>query len=340
MNLVSAATEIDLKDQVNLRKGHGALLERIKNAIELSDCACELHDSDPFVEFKATAQRKSLDVTKQQLANLRARISGGARIAIVGSEKSGKSTLLNSWLGKIVLPIDLTRCTRAATDILAIPPSDSESLEVDFLSQDEFDRLLSESRNSRNQAGSTDSDEIERNEKSLRSLLGKPTLVQRSGTPDVDFASDLKRYVASPDYAYAVKGVRLRCHIPGLSVGSTIVDAPGIDSGIKTHKDALARLLEDCDAVVLVKNIQHPDPNEAEQALLQHAKQGASSQGLRLSSRLFVFLNRLDQQRGLDEVRDMISTARDNWRQHKIPSDRIFAGTGPREFMAFDGPFP
>ena len=51
MNLVSAVTEIDLKDQVNLRKGHGALLERIKNAIELSDCACELHDSDPFVEF-------------------------------------------------------------------------------------------------------------------------------------------------------------------------------------------------------------------------------------------------------------------------------------------------
>ena len=77
------------------------------------DCA-PLDAARLLLDAAATAYRKD-PVRTEQIRAHRARLDEPLRVAIVGSVKAGKSTLLNAMLGQHLAPTDARECTKVVT---------------------------------------------------------------------------------------------------------------------------------------------------------------------------------------------------------------------------------
>jgi len=215
-------------------------------------------------------------------------LSDAAVVAVIGSEKSGKSTFINAWLGRVILPSHHLRCTLTTTEIENVGEGGKISLAVDWLTKDQFDSLARQ-LNAAGERAKKDLAELDKHKSHLETLIGKAkTITEFSDCKSL--REEVRRIVASPDTAYAVARARIRMHIPNLSIGTVICDAPGIDSGLQLHQDALSKLLEDCDAVIMVKDITRPTPPDPEQALIERVQRGAAAQGLAFNDIYFNML--------------------------------------------------
>ena len=60
-------------------------------------------------------------------------------IAVMGREKMGKSSLINSLLGLNVLPNVNVRCTYTTTEVRQCPNDEDQKVKIEYLSKEEFE---------------------------------------------------------------------------------------------------------------------------------------------------------------------------------------------------------
>jgi GTPase SAR1 family protein len=111
---------------MNLEIGRQILicLEAIKAVVVLVGCLKEKSLRD---EFKMKVERMKLDLENQNMMFKKTDFE----VAVIGLEKAGKSSLLNSWLKFNLLPSDRTRCTYTIVEIRSC--KDENEQKFDFI---------------------------------------------------------------------------------------------------------------------------------------------------------------------------------------------------------------
>ena len=257
-------------------------------------------------------------------------------IAIVGKEKSGKSTFANALMKKKgMLPTKDGRCTFTST---LIKYASEDRAEVSFYTQEEFNRDFQDKlhkmgmsdwerysfdtlssgsfkRFCENELDSKDRklhkdmiddvnyiieyrDEISR-------LLDKPVL-QLIGSR----MTELKPFITDADKAYAVKMVRIWSQALQHMPNAVIYDVPGFNSPTELHKKQTRERMKSADAIIVVASGKEPSITDESLKILQES----DDEGNRLSDKLFVFANRLDEATDIREnIKEIYREWIDRW---------------------------
>lgn len=326
--------------QEEVQRTQEKLTKRIAYLRQLSTLASEVEEalspaSATQNEASGTAdssadQGSTWETVKSQLEELEKRTRSGGRVAIIGLEKAGKSTFLNALMGEDLLPYAKGRCTLATTTIRAAPKGSVPSLTIRYRTNAEFAAFQAELG-----GGAKNSDEdlnhIAQHGKALRALLDKPDKVEKESNVK-ELRKKVRAAVAHPATAYAVASVTLSVPIPEVDDGTEICDAPGVDSGMQLHEDALDSLIRDCDAVIYVKNGDEPSLKKAEQELVVRTKNAAGAAGLLAGRRSFVMLTKLDV-KAVTEVTVAIHESKAAWKAYGVSDSRVFVVSPRAELL-------
>ncbi|MDE5831475.1 MAG: dynamin family protein [Desulfovibrio sp.] len=260
---------------------------------------------------------------------------GEFHIAVVGLEKSGKSSFINAWIGEDLLPNKQKRCTFTTTRLHSVLGEDEQRLEIRTKPTADFEKdirdleKLAKSENDDAAAkAKADLDLIRANMDQLRGLLDREI-------PPIHFLSleeiapDLEKYAADGRYAHAIAAVDLYTKSLAEMDGILFYDVPGIDSGLEKHKEETKKMLEDSDAVIIVKRSDQPDLKGQESDILRYAKSGDDSVPVR--DKVFFFMSRIDDQKTregyLKNRKDVLEQFKDaNIDENKVVFGAAIAG--------------
>jgi len=189
----------------------------------------------------------------------------GHTIAVVGLEKTGKSTVCNALVGLRLLPAAVERCTMLTTRIR--PSADNEyRMEVTFANEAEFEQALSHAEKAWERKRREEDENRQATDpdyKAQASQFDKPAVRLKAQQfvgrdPEIIVGRDLiveglKRYTANADNMLAVNNVTV--WTPELKgENMEVVDVPGFDSPLAEHREAAARSLNEADAFIFVTN--------------------------------------------------------------------------------------
>ena len=267
------------------------------------------------------------DPARKQLDRLK---RGEFRIAVVGLEKSGKSTFVNAWLECDLLPAKRGRCTFTTTQVFSVKSLSEQRLEVEPKSHEKFELYVADLKRiseagepeAARKAG-TDLATIKQHEQSLRHVLddGRQTF-QFTSLPEI--GEPLRKFVADERFAHAVHEARLYTSQLAATDGIIFYDVPGLDSGLAKHIEESREMLADCDAIILVQMFE--DLREREKDLLRFAEEGDINVPVR--DKLFVFLSYADTRGSRDDLAGHLESVCKNWKAiAELPPDRIVAGS-------------
>lgn len=245
-------------------------------------------------------------------------------IAIVGLEKAGKSTFANALMGNDILPSDEARCTYTSTRIcsgddtatvkffttnefnsrfkqqlksMKIPNADSYNYEsLSLFSYDSlFDKLDPETKQLHQSST---------NEDVRMCLEFKDNLKQFIGSGDKFFSGDqlasedLKKFIAKPQYALAVKGISIYSSRLENMPNAVIFDVPGFDSPTQIHKEQTVEQMRNADAIILIASAYKPSFTAPIVDLFQ---KNTDYDGIKFGAKMFVFANKADIAQKLEE---------------------------------------
>ena len=247
-------------------------------------------------------------------------------IAIVGKEKSGKSTFVNALMGANVLPTREARCTYTATSIrygaedkavvrffsretfeknfrknlekMGVPHG--ETLLFGTLNLETYRSLYQEIDEASKKAYGKDLnlefEEILSNKESIQRYLDSPEkrFVGRSELESDDFT----RFIIDPGRAYAVEEIILHTSQLAGMPNAVIYDVPGFNSPTELHKVQTIRQMRACDAILYVARADEPSITRESVEIFETE---IDEDNLRLRDKLFVFANKADRADTLDE---------------------------------------
>ena len=255
--------------------------------------------------------------TRRQLERLKKR---EFRIAVVGLEKSGKSTFINAWLECDLLPAKAARCTFTTTQLYSVTNDTDQRLEVQAKTDEQFFNLIEDLKEAK---AEEDLNTIQQNESTL-SQVRKDGNLTFSFTRLEDIRDQLRKYVADEKYAHAVLEARLYTSKLAQAEGIVFYDVPGLDSGLAKHVDEAQQMLSDCDAVILVQRFTSLREKELE--IIKFTELG--DKNVTVADKLFVFLSRIDAQATPEALKQHIEEASQDWlKRAKLPSKRIVYGS-------------
>lgn len=110
-------------------------LKAIKTVLVLVDFVREEKLRD---EFKAKVERIKLDLEGQKKEHEKTEFE----IAVIGPEKNGRSTLINSWMKFSLLPVGLCRCTLTFVEIRSCKEDSEQWLALFLLKKIFFNYLI------------------------------------------------------------------------------------------------------------------------------------------------------------------------------------------------------
>ena len=256
---------------------------------------------------------------------------GEFRIAVVGLEKSGKSTFINAWLDCDLLPNDSSRCTFTTTHVYSVASDSEQRLEVQAHSPEEFAALVadlerrSQEKGDEGRRAANDLSTIRRHRSTLDSVIQRRTIVVPFARLE-EVSEPLRQYVADERYAHAVREARLHTSKLTRLGGIVFYDVPGLNSGLSLHVEMSERMLADCDAVTLVQTSSRPNLEASEQRLIQFVQEGDEAVGI--AGKLFVFFGRIDQEgSGMSLDRNLKLAARDWYDRGRLDRKRIVPGS-------------
>lgn len=271
---------------------------------------------------------KGVEPIRKQLARLEA---GEFRVAVVGLEKSGKSTFVNAWLENDLLPTKDQRCTFTTTQVKVALRKEEERLEVIVKTLEEFKQLKTDLA----EKARTDTSGAINARNDLQTITQHESFlldVIKAGDQSIGFqgldsiARELTRYVADEQYAHAVKEVRLYTTDLTCIEGVVFADVPGLDSGLGKHIDQSREMLQDCDAVICVQDSRAPSLKEHEQKLVDFIREGDAVVGV--ASKLFVFANRIDNASTAEALHANRDGLRSQWKKYAdLPEDHLMLGS-------------
>jgi len=234
------------------------------------------------------------------------------RVAIIGTEKAGKSTFANALLKQNFLPEDEGRCTFTTT---TIESSDSEDFaEVKFFSkkefQDKFDGLCDEvnfqcdynsvtlmdvddfcSKTSSAIATSNAIDDI-------KSILERRNEIENFLTGETKIFSgdeilEVRNFIVDEVKARAVKEITIKSKEFKEHKNLVIYDVPGFDSPTKIHLEQAKWYMKNADVVIMLVSIA--DRISFVKAQADFLNETRDKNGQRLSDKLIVVASKFDK---------------------------------------------
>ena len=275
---------------------------RLEEVLEVSKHAEALANHGSVKNWLNPDDLQGLLQARKKINDKLARLKNGEfHIAVVGVEKAGKSSFINSWIGEDLLPNKQKRCTFTTTRLHSVMNEDKQRLEIktktvaDFakdiqdlekLAKSEIDDIAANAR--------ADLELIRAHRAQLESLLDqKIDPIEFHSLAEI--SPELEKYAADGRYAHAIAAVDLYTKSLAEMDGILFYDVPGIDSGLEKHKDETKKMLENSDAVIIVKRSDQPDLKGPESDILRYAKAGDDSVPIR--DKVFFFVSRIDDQK-------------------------------------------
>lgn len=269
--------------------------------------------------------KNSLESSKKSAEYLLPKLKNDEfEIAVVGLEKSGKSSFSNALIGLNVLPTKEGRCTYTST---CIRPGKSDSADVEFYSEAEFNRdfkeklemlgvpnaamyhvdglslekyeQLFESCSSEKQTLyrttlNKDIIDIIENWESLKLYIGSPVHHFENVTLN---NSELTAFITSKCKALAVKNVTIYSTELQKMPNAIMYDVPGFNSPTLMHREQTKQKMRSADAIVMVAKAHEPSITGD---VLEIFKE-SDDEGAPLSEKLFVFANKADLSKQLED---------------------------------------
>lgn len=281
--------------------------------------------------------------------------SGTFEVAIVGTEKAGKSSFANALMENNVLPTKEPRCTYTTTSIRY---DTSDHAVVEFFSRNEFEENF---RSNLRLMGIPEADTLTVsglriedyqnafealpeqtkdfyagtvNADVLEILEHKNTLLHLLDSDRKTFSGEamlqsqeFKKYIEDPEYAIAVKSIMLYSSALGQEMRNAVIyDVPGFDSPTEMHKKQTREKMQAADIILLVTRAHEPSLKGASVDMFRTVK---DPDGLKLGEKLFVFANQVDRAESVDSN---MKTLRRDLRKYRVMEDahlmkRVLAGS-------------
>ena len=258
-------------------------------------------------------EKQELDTVCDKFDDWDARLSDNRyRVAIIGTEKAGKSTFANALLRRNFLPEDEGRCTFTTTTIESSKTEDTA--EIEFFTKQEFiDKFNSlceeiEFTCNYNTVAISELNEFCDNTSSaiatsnavddIRDIIEKKEQIEKylSGNiktftgQDID---NIKSYITDEIKARAVKNITIKSTQFKEQENLIIYDVPGFDSPTKLHLEQAKWYMRNADIVIMLVSIA--DRISFVKAQADFLNDTKDRYGQKLSNKLIVVASKFDK---------------------------------------------
>lgn len=246
-------------------------------------------------------------------------------IAAVGKEKSGKSSLLNAWIGFELLPTDSKRCTYTTTEIRSCSNVNDQKYLIEYFNKDEFDQLNCQDQKSLALKGydsllKKENEEIKALNDEITKYLGKQ-VVEKHFSSFSQVADELRSAISHPGQARAVKKICI--WTPELSQQENVVlyDVPGYDSPLTLHKEQTKNKLAHVDSILFASPFKNPSLNDCEIEILELGDK--NDDFIDIKDKIVVALTHCDAAGSKNQFNKLLDENRQAWKLKNVPEDRI-----------------
>ena len=282
--------------------------------------------------------------------------NGIMEVAFAGAEKTGKSTFINAFIERNLLPSAHERTTFTITEVRY---SEENKVEVEFYSKEEFNKevlqkllleahypgwdkteldiLTWEEVDRHFKKLSTEQPEIYKGIQSqvdndLKDILkdGKEIIKRHlTGGKNLYKEEDIEAYKEFIVDRYKSRAVkRVTIYTPKLeNIKNVIIyDLPGFDSPTIVHSKFTEEMLKKVDAVVFVKKLIEPSIKRPEIQMINNVRE---EDGIPLREKTFYFLNQADYADDIYVLEKDKQKFIEELKEHNIYNgdDKIFAGS-------------
>lgn len=287
-------------------KSKEELLKESKTSYEI------LRDIQNLSNVLNTDEKQNLSTIYNKSVDWNDRLSDNRyRVAIIGTEKAGKSTFANALLRRDFLPEDEGRCTFTTTTIESSKTEDNA--EIEFFTKkefiDKFNELCAEIEFNCNYNAVTISelDDFCDNTSSaiatsnavddIRDIIQKKEQIEQylSGNiknfigQDID---NIKSYITNEVKARAVKNITIKSTQFKEQENLIIYDVPGFDSPTKLHLEQAKWYMRNADIVIMLVSIA--DRISFVKAQADFLNDTKDRYGQKLSNKLIVVASKFD----------------------------------------------
>ena len=235
-------------------------------------------------------------------------------VAIIGTEKAGKSTFANALLNQDYLPEAKARCTFTTTRIES--SQDNNIAEISFFTRQEFEQRFHElaceieyADMNYQLASIANLDDFLKDKSSviatsnavddLRAIIeSKERIEQYLDQPAIQITSDIKSrirdYIVQEDIARAVKNITIKSNeLKGMD-DLVIYDVPGFDSPTSLHLEQAKKYMLEADIVIMLVSIS--DRVSFVKAQSDFLNETKDEYGTSLADKMIVVASKFDSQ--------------------------------------------
>ena len=234
-------------------------------------------------------------------------------IAVVGTEKAGKSSLLNAWIGFELLPSEETRCTYTATEIRSCSEGEEQRYVVEYFTTAEYEK-----QDYKKNLDEKEQRELEKYSKEIASYLNKETKT----VTFKDFESvkaELRSAICHPGQACAVKKV---CIYTNLDIENIVLyDVPGYNSPYSMHKEHTKSKIASSDSVLYAKRFEDPSLIDSEMEILKICD--STNPFVKAKDKLIVALTKCDKAGSSQQYDRLMNQNLKEWKENEIESWRV-----------------
>lgn len=266
-------------------------------------------------------------------------------IAVIGMEKAGKSSFVNAYLDRAILPTANKRCTFTSTCVCHSPDNDRGI--VEFYSKQEFDKLFTQKlaelgipepnkfnmstlgiehyRQLYDKHASADKKKLYENSLNKEveeTILNNADLARYLDQPARTFwgneleGDEFKSFITVPGKAMAVRNVTIYSTKLGKMKDAKLYDVPGFDSPTAMHKEQTKAKMADADVVIMIANGELPSLTSP---ALDMYTNSPDEYGCTVRDKIFVFANKVDKVATRQDLEDNKSETYYEWiDKHRI----------------------
>lgn len=242
--------------------------------------------------------------------------TGEFEIAIIGLEKSGKSTFANAIIENDTLPVADRRCTYTSSSIqygekdhaivYFLKPEEFyadftdklkmvgikkyQTISLDSLSLETYKKLYEQEGNKQYETTlNKDIEDILKYKDSITHWLGK----NEKEYDDLG-DSEFKDFIVSPKASFAARQIVIQTSKLEGMPNAILYDVPGFDSPTAFMKEQTKRFMKEADAVLFVARANEPSIKGTDGSLFKEYIQETDDDGTTLAEKLFPFANKAD----------------------------------------------
>jgi hypothetical protein len=333
------------------------IIEKLENSIDtLGKIKNLIKDFKLFSPEERINKLKDLEEKENKLKNYLSKIKNDIlEVAFVGLEKAGKSSFVNAFIGKPLLPTADKRATYITTQVVY---GENEEIEVRFYDENEFiekifRKMLADIEYPRAEIQTLESVSINDIDEHFKALQYKnPNLYEKhknrlendikeilQGVNEikkyltgntirvpVKDKKDYENYITNPSISRAVKEVII--YSPKLDNLKNIIiyDLPGFDSPTFIHSEYTQDKIKKADAVIFIRIVKKPSLTFPEIDMISRT---IEEDGLPLKEKTFFFLGMADiihSKEDLDRnIEEFINELKKN--DLFVSENRIFVGS-------------